>query len=141
MEVINAKNCILGRLAAEIAKKSRSEEEIIIINAEQAVISGKKEDIFKKYLERRQRGTPQHGPFFPSKPDMIVMRAIRGMLPRKTKEGKDAFKKIKVFVGVPDKYKDSESKKISKQADKLKCGFVFVSELSKFLGSKNNISR
>ncbi len=138
MEVINAKNCILGRLATEVAKKAKREEEIIIINSEQAIISGKKEDIFKKYLERRRRGNPQHGPFFPSKPDQIVMRAIRGMLPYKTKEGKKTFKRIKVFVGVPDKYKNSEFKKIGKQVDKLKGWSIFVSELSKFLGNKDN---
>ena len=138
MEVIDAENCILGRLATEVVKKAKSGEEIIIINAEQAIISGKKKDIFKKYLERRQRGTPHHGPFFPSKPDQIVRRAIRGMVAYKTKEGKEAFKRINVFIGEPEKYKNSETKKIGKQADKLKCDFVFVHELSKFLGGKNN---
>lgn len=137
MEIIDARNCILGRLATEVVKKAKSGEEIIIVNAEQAVISGKKDDIFKKYLERRQRGTPQHGPFFPSKSDQIVRRAIRGMIPYKTKEGKETFKRINVFTGMPEKYK-SEPKIISKQVDKLKCNFIFVSELSKFLSSKNN---
>ncbi|RLJ01713.1 MAG: 50S ribosomal protein L13 [Candidatus Aenigmatarchaeota archaeon] len=136
MEVIDAKNCILGRLATEVAKKALNGEEIIIINAEQAAISGKKEAIFKKYLERRKRGTPQHGPFFPSNPDQIVRRAIRGMLPYKTKKGKEAFKRIKTFVGIPEKYKNLESKKIGKQIDELKCNFVFIHELSKFLKGK-----
>jgi len=136
MEVIDAKNTILGRMATEVAKKAMSGEEITIINSEFAVISGKKEDIFKKYLERRQRGTPQHGPFFPSSPDQIVRRTIRGMLPYKTKKGKEAFRRIKTFVGIPEKYKNIECRKIGKQIDKLKCNFVFIYELSKFLNGK-----
>ncbi len=138
MEVIDAKECILGRLATEVAKRGLNGENIIIVNSEFAVISGKKEAIFKKYLERRQRGTPQHGPFFPSRPDMIVRRAIRGMISYKTKRGREAFKKIKVFIGIPEEYKNMELKKVGKQIDKLKCDFVFVHELSKFLGNRNN---
>lgn len=138
MEVIDAKGCILGRLATEVAKKALSGENIIIVNSKFAVISGKKKSIFKKYLERRQRGTPQHGPFFPSRPEMIVRRAIRGMISYKTERGKEAFKRIKVFSGVPDEYKNMELKNVGRQIDKLKCDFVFVHELSKFLGNKNN---
>jgi large subunit ribosomal protein L13 len=137
MEVIDATDTILGRLATEVAKKVLKGEEIVIINAEKAIISGNKEFIFKKYLERRNRGTPQHGPFFPSRPDMIVRRAIRGMLPYKTGKGREAFKRVKVFISVPDEFKNIKAKKVGKQAKELKCEYVYVEELSKFLGYKH----
>ena len=137
MEVIDATDTILGRLASEVAKKALKGEEIVIVNAEKAVISGNKEFIFKKYLERRNRGTPQHGPFFPSRPDMIVRRAVRGMLPYKTQKGKEALKRVKVFISVPEEFKNIEAKKIGKQAKELKCEYIYVKELSKFLGYRH----
>jgi large subunit ribosomal protein L13 len=134
MEIVDASNTILGRLATQVAKKLLSGEEVVIVNAEKAVISGKKEFIIKKYIERRRRGTPQHGPFFPSRSDMIVRRTIRNMLPHKTQRGRDALKKLKVFISVPEEFKTSETKKIGKQAKKLKCDYLYIEELSKFLG-------
>jgi len=137
MEVIDATDTILGRLATEVAKKVLKGEEVVIINAEKAVISGNREFIFKKYLERRERGTPQHGPFFPSRPDMIVRRAIRGMLPYKTPRGKEAFKRVKVFISVPEEFKNINAKKIGKDVKELKCEYIYVKEISKFLGYKH----
>lgn len=133
MEVVNAENCVLGRLATEIAKKSLSGQDIVIINADKAVISGRKEIVLRRYEQKRARGSPQHGPFFPSKPEMIVKRAIRGMIAYKTEKGKEAFKKIKVFSGVPEEFKDKEAKTCSKKTDKLNCDFVYVYEVSNFL--------
>ncbi|MCK4429460.1 MAG: 50S ribosomal protein L13 [Candidatus Aenigmarchaeota archaeon] len=137
MEVINAEGYILGRLATEVAVKALKGEEITIVNAEKAVISGRREVIFKRYLERRQRGTPQHGPFFPSSSDMIVRRAIRGMVSYKTERGREAYGKVNVISGIPEEYKNKEMKK-NNQVEKLKCEFILVSELSKYLGDKNN---
>ena len=137
MEVIDATNTILGRLATEVAKKALEGGEIVIVNAEKAVISGKKEMVFKKYSERRDRGTPQHGPFYPSRPDMIVRRTIRNMLPYKTERGKKALKKIKVFISIPEEYQNLELKKVGKEATKLKCDYVYIKELSKYLGYKH----
>ena len=137
MEVINAEGYILGRLATEVAVKLLDGEEIVIVNAERAVISGKKEAICKKYLERRQRGTPQHGPFFPSSPEMIVRRAIRGMVSYKTERGREAYRRVKVFTKIPNEYQNEKMKK-NNQVEKLKCEFILVHELTKFLGDKNN---
>ena len=42
------------------------------------------------------------GPKFPRRPDAIIRRIIRGMLPYKKDKGVQAFKRINVEVGVPD---------------------------------------
>lgn len=136
MEVIDATDTILGRLATEVAKKVLNGEDIVIVNAEKAIISGRKKFIFNKYLERRQRGTPQHGPFFPSRPDMIVRRAIRDMLSYKTERGRAAFKRVRVYISIPEEFKNYEFKKVGKQVNELRCDFVYIEELSKFLGYK-----
>ena len=43
--IIDASNLLLGRLASIIAKRLLSGEEIIVVNAEKAVISGNRENI------------------------------------------------------------------------------------------------
>lgn len=134
MRVIDAEGCVLGRMAVEVARIARSGEEVAVVNSEKAVISGRKSDVFARYLERRQRGSPQHGPFFPRTPEMIVRRAIRGMVGFKSPEGKLAFGRIKTFVGIPENLKDKKPEKVGKTTNELNCEFVLVGEVSKYLG-------
>ena len=99
--IINGKDAVLGRLASFTAKKLLAGEEVSIVNAENVIITGDPNKITKKYLKRREIGSPQHGPFFPTKPDLIVRRTVRGMLPYKTNKGRAAFKKLRVYIGTP----------------------------------------
>ena len=58
MTVIDAKNLILGRMASTVAKRLLDGEEINIINAEKAIISGRKDttfDRYKRYIDRGSR--------------------------------------------------------------------------------------
>ena len=134
--IIDGTNCILGRFASEVAKRALSNEKIIIINSEKIAISGRKKAIIEKYLERRRRGTPQHGPFFPRRPDMLVRRTIKSMLPYKTQRGKEAYKKIIVYIGVPEELKNKDFIKLGKNIYNLNCDFIYVGELCKYLGWK-----
>jgi|SRR3989344_7112356 len=106
--IIDAKNSIVGRLASKVAKKAILGEEIIILNSEQAVISGPKEVILKKYKAQANRGEPFHGPFMPKTPHLLLKRIIRGMLPYKFGKGRTAFKRIKCYVGIPEVFKNSK---------------------------------
>ncbi|MGC9310763.1 MAG: uL13 family ribosomal protein, partial [Candidatus Aenigmatarchaeota archaeon] len=105
-----------------------------IVNAERAVVSGRKETVFARYLERRQRGSPEHGPFFPRTPERIVRRAVRGMIGYKSPGGKLAYGRVKAYVGVPEAIDKSKIEKPSKAAKALSCDFVYVGEISKYLG-------
>ena len=106
MAVIDATGLILGRMASVVAKRLLLGEEITIVNAEKAVIVGNKEEILERYREKRERGHKYKGPFFPKMPHLIVKRTIRGMLPWKTKRGREAFKRLKVHIGVPEDLKE-----------------------------------
>jgi len=132
--IIDATDAILGRLAARVAKKLISGEQVIIVNAEKAVVSGTPRKICEKYLEKRKRGSAHHGPFYPRYPDRIVWRTIRGMLPYKKPKGRAALKRLKVYTGQPQKYQNAE--KIIKTKDKLRCRSVTIKEVSKFMGAK-----
>jgi len=137
MKVYDASGQILGRIATEIAKDLLRGENISVINCEKAVISGDPKMTEKHYLERRRRGDPHHGPFFPRTPQGIVKRTIGGMIPFHKPIGREAFRRLKVYVGIPDELKGKEFIKI-KEADvnRLRCKHITIGDLSIALGSK-----
>ncbi|MDD1673972.1 MAG: 50S ribosomal protein L13, partial [Methanomicrobiales archaeon] len=103
--VINAQNLILGRLASIVAKRALEGEEIAIVNVEKVVISGTRTQVTGTYLKKRQRGSKEGGPFFPRRPDHIMKRTIRGMLPYKRQPGRMAFQRVKAYVGIPREFR------------------------------------
>jgi len=141
MRIINAEGLILGRLASKVAKMLLEGEEVVIVNAEKAVITGNREDIFAKYKQRtelRTRTNPRRGPFYPKRSDELVRRTIRGMLPWKTDRGRKAFKRLKVYVGVPKEFEGKQLETISEaHMSRLATPkYVTVGEVAKFLGGK-----
>ncbi len=137
MEIIDAKDAVLGRLATQVAQLANSGEEVRILNAEQVIISGDKQMVLKRYQERADLGTKDKGPFLKRRPDLFVKRAIRGMLPRGAK-GRDALKRIKAYIGVPDELKDKEAKPAIKNLQTLgTLKFITVKELCSKLGWKS----
>ena len=133
--IINAKGLVLGRMASIIAKRILKGEEITIVNAEKAVISGKRKSRvmeIKKFLEV---GAPERGPFHYRRPDRIVRRTVRGMLPIRRPKGKQAYKRLKVFIGIPAELKDRKMETLAHaQAGKLTCPSFTVGELAKEIG-------
>jgi len=141
MRIINAEGLILGRLASKVAKMLLEGEEVVIINAEKAIITGNREFIFEKYKQRtelRTRTNPRKGPFYPKRSDEIVRRTIRGMLPWKTDRGRKAFKRLKVYAGVPKEFEEKEFETIVEaHMSRIKTPkYVTVGEVAKFLGGK-----
>ncbi len=109
MKVYNGEGMILGRLAAIVAKDALLGEEVNVVNCEKVVISGKKEMVFANEKQRRDRkGYPLKSAKFTRLPDRCVRRSIRGMLPWKQARGKEAFKRIMCYQGVPEGFKDKE---------------------------------
>jgi len=134
--IIDATNTILGRLATYAAKQALLGEDIIIINAEKAVVSGKKADILKRYKQKYARGVPSKGPFISRMPDRLVRRTIRGMIPYKTSRGREAYKRVKCYVGVPKEYEGKETLRLEgAQAQKLPTtNYMTIKDIAKNLG-------
>ena len=130
MKVIDGKNTVLGRLASYVAKEALRGEEIVVLNCEQIIITGSKKNIQENFEAKRGRvGHSQKGPKHSRLSDKIVKRTIRGMLPDHRKgRGKEVFKKIKCYTGVPKEFQDS--KKIIIES-KNKNKFITVKEISK----------
>jgi len=139
--IIDATNAILGRLGARVAKMLLEGKKVIILNAEKAVISGEPQKIIEKYKEIwniKTRTNPRKGPFHYSRPDLFVKRTIRGMLPWKKERGKEAYRRLKVFLGIPPEF---QNKHIIKYEEldatlRLKHKWMYVGDLLKYFGWK-----
>jgi len=132
--IINAAGLILGRMASVVAKRLLNGEKIIIINAEKAVISGDRHMIFGQHHDYLEIGHPRKGPHHPRRPDRIVRRAIRGMLPYKQPRGREAFRRLRVYMGVPAELRDKPLETIPEaDVSKLRGQYITVLELSRHL--------
>lgn len=111
--VIDAEDKVLGRLATEIARRLRGKHKaeytphvdtgdyIVVINAEKVVVTGNK---FENKLYHHHTGYPgglktvNFAKLQATKPEMIIEKAVKGMLP-KNPLGRDMFRKLKVYAG------------------------------------------
>ncbi|NIQ05320.1 MAG: 50S ribosomal protein L13, partial [Candidatus Korarchaeota archaeon] len=102
-------------------------ERITVVRAERSVVSGKKRSKvseMKRYLEV---GHPRKGPFHYRRPDRIIRRTVRGMLPYKKPKGKRAFKRLKVFIGIPEELGREKMNTLAEaDAEKLSCPYFTV---------------
>ena len=137
MIVYDAENQILGRLSSVIAKELLKGESIFVINSEKAVISGNPVNIQQKYFNKIKRGSALHGPHFPKQPNDILRRTIRGMLPWDRTRGRNAYRNLKVFVGIPEELKNKERKQVKEaDASKLKTKYMYLGDLSIAAGGR-----
>lgn len=137
MKVYDAENQILGRMCTYIAKDLLKGEDVVVVNSEKAVLAGNSRWKKEHYQQKIKRGDPHKGPFFPKYPDDIFRRTVRGMLPWHQAKGRDAFKKLKVFTGMPEEYKNKQGEKIKvADASKLKTTYTTLSDLSVSIGAK-----
>lgn len=134
--VIDADGLILGRMASIVAKRLLNGERIIIVNAEDAIISGNRKNIIgerKEFLE--VGGTGRRGPIHWRKPDRFVRRTIRGMLPHRKPRGKEAFKRLRVYIGVPKEFEGRERETLKEAyVSRLRGRYVTVGEVAKNIG-------
>jgi len=135
--VIDASGLILGRMASVVAKRLLLGESIVIVNAEKATISGKRLSRVREAKAFLEVGHPGKGPFHPRRPDQIVRRTVRGMLPHRLPKGQSAFKRLRVFLGVPSEFQGVAFQTIHEaDVNKLKCPYVTVGEFAKEIGHK-----
>jgi large subunit ribosomal protein L13 len=109
--VIDATDHIAGRLSSYVAEMLLSGKSVVVVNAEKAMISGNRASILREWHEFLQVSSavnPKHGPFHPRRPDMILKRMVRGMLPRKRPKGMMALKRFRAYIGVPEEYRGAE---------------------------------
>ncbi|MFW6266113.1 MAG: 50S ribosomal protein L13 [Halanaerobiales bacterium] len=124
--VVDAKGKTLGRFASQVAKILRGKHKptytphvdsgdfVIVVNAEKVELSGDKW-ADKEYIRHSQypggiRKTPYED-LREIKPELIIEKAVRGMLPH-NKLGRKIFKKLKVYAGPDHPHQAQQPKEI-----------------------------
>jgi large subunit ribosomal protein L13 len=113
--VVDADGLVLGRLATEVAARLRGKhkpifaphvdtgDHVVVVNAAKIVLTTGKAD---QKIAYRHSGYPgglkeeRYRDLLERRPDEVVRRAVRGMLPR-TRLGRQQLLKLKVYPG-PD---------------------------------------
>lgn len=136
--IIDADNAILGRLCSEVAKHLLDGYAVNIVNCENAMISGKKHSVLNEYRNMHKIHThtnPRRGPFHPKRPDRLVRRTVRGMLPWKKSKGRSAYHRLLTYIGIPEEFSNLEIiKPKHADANKLDCKKITVGDLCKEFG-------
>ncbi|WP_224449364.1 50S ribosomal protein L13 [Haloprofundus salilacus] len=131
--IVDARDCIMGRVASEVAQRALAGERVAVINAERAVITGSDEDVMSVYRKRAEVGSDR-GPYYPKRPDRIFKRAIRGMLPYKQSHGREAFENVRVYLDNP--YDEDGEVLDGTSLDRLSnIKFISLGEVSEKLGA------
>jgi large subunit ribosomal protein L13 len=137
MTVVDASGLVLGRAASLIAKRLLSGESIVVVNAEQSVVTGSRRQVLEHYTAARARGSKRTGPHFPRHPDRIFRRTVRGMLPHLKTRGKVAFGRLEVFIGVPEAWKSAKPETLDRaKARPALIAPLTLAEVSRLLGAR-----
>lgn len=137
MRIIDADGLVLGRMCSVVAKDLLNGDEITIVNAEKAIISGNAESIVEEYRQAKNRGKIRKGPYYPKMPDRILRRTVSRMMQHRKAHGKDAMSRLKVYIGVPDKLEKQEFEAISvAQKTSTLRKYMTLGDISRRLGAK-----
>ena len=136
--VVDATNHIAGRLSTHVAKLLLKGNRVSIVNCEKIMLSGTRSNIIKEYrdfLEIASILHPRHGPFHPRRPDTIMKRMIRGMLPRKKTSGISAHKRLRTYIGSPKELGAFEKIQFEKaKIRRAAANYTTMSQLGKVIG-------
>ncbi len=138
--IVDGSNCISGRLCSKVSKLLLQGNRVSVVNAEKVMVSGNKYEViesYKKRLEVSSVTNPINGPFHPRRPDTIITKMIRGMVPKRKSSGIESFKRLRVYIGVPNELKNSTMKifddtKITRQES----FYISMSDVAKQIGWK-----
>jgi len=135
--VIDGSGLILGRMASIVAKRLLQGEAIDIVNSEAIVVSGRKNRIIEDAKEFLNVKGPRWGPIHYRKPSMMVKKTIRGMLPYKSSHGREAYKRLRVYLGIPPEFINVSKETIDEaKAERLRGGYVTIREIALSIGWK-----
>lgn len=138
--VVDATNHIAGRMCSHVSKLLLQGNKVAIVNAEKAMLSGnryKTIEQYKEHLEINSVTNPINGPFHPRRPDTILTKMVRGMVPKQKTHGIEAFQRLRVYIGVPEEMKKAkmqifEDSKITRS----EANYITMGDVAKQIGWK-----
>ncbi len=129
--IIDAKGAVLGRIASYAAKQALLGKKVIIVNSNEALLTGRRNMVLEQYSHMRSRGRgAQKGPIIPRVAEKLMKRTIRGMLEYTQKRGEAALDRIICYNETPKEFE--AAKKIS-LVKELKVKTVTLKEIAKII--------
>jgi large subunit ribosomal protein L13 len=132
--VVDATDHIAGRLSSNVAKLLLNGNRVSVVNCDKIMISGTRSNIineYREFLEINSINHWKHGPKHPRRPDTIMKRMIRGMLPKE----KPAHKRLRTFIGSPKEVKSLKKTKFEKaMIKKASSNYTTMAELGRTIG-------
>ena len=136
--VVDATNCIAGRMCSHVSKLLLQGNKVAIVNAEKAMLSGyryKTIELYKEHLEINSVTNPIHGPFHPRRPDTILSKMVRGMVPKRKTSGVEAHQRLRVYIGVPEEMKNTKLETFAdSKIRKPESYYITIGEVAKQIG-------
>lgn len=137
--VVDATNHIAGRLSSNVAKLLKQGHRVSIVNCEKIMYSGTRTNLIKEYrefLEINSIINPKHGPVHYRRPDTIISKMIRQMLPHDRKpSGKESIKRLRAYIGSPKELKSFEKIQFEKaKIKKSASNYTTMGELCRVIG-------
>jgi large subunit ribosomal protein L13 len=136
--VVDGTDHLAGRLSSNVAKMLLRGNRVSIVNCEKIMISGGRRNIIQNYKDFLSIASilhPEHGPYHPRRPDTIMAKMIRGMLPREKPSGIAAHKRLRTYIGVPSELRSSKKIALDKaKITKSSANYTSMADLSKEVG-------
>ena len=136
--VVDATNCIAGRMCSHVSKLLLQGNKVAIVNAEKAMLSGdryKTIELYKEHLEINSVTNPIHGPFHPRRPDTMLSKMVRGMVPKRKTSGVEAHQRLRVYIGVPEEMKGTKLESFAdSKIRKPESYYITVGDVAKQIG-------
>lgn len=136
--VVDGTNQIAGRLCSHVAKLLINGSRVSIVNSENIMLSGSRDLVIREYrefLEIASITNPKFGPFHPRRPDTMITKMVRGMLPKNKPSGQTSLKRLRTYLGVPNELRSK--KKIQFDDAKIRKPapyYVTLGELGRTVG-------
>jgi len=137
--VVDATNHIAGRLASNVAKLLINGNRVSIVNCEKIMMSGTRSNHIQEYrefLEINSIINYKHGPKHYRRPDTVMAKMIRQMLPFDRKpSGKESFQRLRTYIGSPKEIKSIEKIQFEKaKIRKTASNYTQLGELCRVIG-------
>ncbi len=138
MMIVDVEDLVLGRFSSRIAKNLLDGEEVVVVNSDRAVISGKEKVTLNEYdawTKIKNLVDSKQGPFQLKGAGDLIRQTVRGMLPMKKEKGKTAFRMLEAYSGIPSRFEGEDMETFPKaDVDNLNTRrFIRLGELSKHL--------
>lgn len=125
--LVDAKDQVLGRLAAQIARVIRGKNKpvftpnadtgdfVVVVNADKIKLTGNRENQKTYFRHSGYPGgvtTTSFKEMMQKKPEFVIENAVKGMLP-KNRLGRKLIKKLKVYAGEEHPHKAQQPEPLS----------------------------